>query len=276
MPSHAGGEALARPRAARIVAFERLSDRHVAFEVADPHLARTKAGQFAMLWIPGVDEVPMGVSTVDPERGTAWFLVLEVGDCTRAMGRLKAGDRIGVRGPYGRPFAVPKAAKTLLVGGGTGTAPLLAAVDEVHATGGTATVVPGARTKDLLVWLDRFEAAADAVHPCTDDGSLGHHGFTTGKTEELLATGAFDLVLTCGPEIMMVKVAEAARRHGVPCQVSVERWMKCGVGVCGSCVMGDGVRACVEGPCIPAEVAERLPDWGHYHRGPDGNKMPLH
>lgn len=275
MHSHVGPEAIARPRAVPIVAFEDLSARHFAFAVRDPALAASRAGQFCMQWIPGVDEIPMGISETDAEAGTAWFLVDRVGDATRALGALRAGDRIGVRGPYGRPFDIPRDARLLLVGGGTGTAPLLKTVQAAHAVGSRCDVVIGARDKDLLMWEDRFQRAAERTFPCTDDGSHGFHGFTTQQAESLLDDPEpYDAVLTCGPEKMMAVMVDIARRHGVPCQVSLERYMKCGIGVCGSCVMGEGVRACVEGPCFPDTELPLLPDFGHFHRGPDGSKHP--
>lgn len=275
MVTHAGGEPLSRPRAVPITAFEHLSEKHFAFQVQDPYLAAAAPGQFAMLWVPGVDEVPMGLSESDPASGTAWFLVMAVGDCTSAMQRLATGDRIGVRGPYGRPFTVPEDADLLLVGGGTGTAPLLKTVQAGNAVGSRSTVVLGARSKEFLVFEDRFRDQAHAVHPCTDDGGHGFHGFTTQQMEALLAEGkTYDMVLTCGPERMMHKVAAIAKAAGIPCQVSVERWMKCGVGVCGSCVMGEGIRSCVEGPCFPADELDDVPDFGHFHRGADGAVVP--
>lgn len=275
MTTHRGSEPLARPRAVRIVRFEALSERHFGIQVHDPHLARAAPGQFAMLWVPGVDEVPMGISETDEKEGTAWFLVDRVGDCTTAMGRMREGERIGVRGPYGRPFELPTGGRVLLVGGGTGTAPLLRTVHAAHALGTKVDVVLGAREKQLLVWEERFRRSADGTYPCTDDGSHGFHGFTTQQTEALLESGeTYDLILTCGPEKMMHKVAAIAARWKIPCQVSLERYMKCGIGVCGSCVMGEGIRACVEGPCFPAAELEAVPDFGHYHRGPDGSKHP--
>lgn len=275
MASHAGREPLARPRAARIVAFEALSERHFGLQVEDDPLSHARPGQFAMLWVPGVDEVPMGISATDTDARTAWFLVDRVGDCTTAMGRLRVGDRIGVRGPYGRAFDLPANSRLLLVGGGTGTAPLLKTVQAAQAVGSTADVILGAREHRLLVWEERFRATAAGTYPCTDDGSHGFHGFTTQQMEALLKGGAsYDAVLTCGPEKMMHKVAGIAARYGIPCQVSVERYMKCGIGVCGSCVMGEGIRACVEGPCFPTPELEDVADFGHHHRGPDGSKHP--
>ncbi len=273
--SHSAEPGVARPRAVRITAFEDLSERHFAFEVHDPAVSECLPGQFAMQWVPGVDEVPMGISETDPARGTAWFLVDRVGDCTRALGRLREGDRIGIRGPYGRPFQVPASARLLLVGGGTGTAPMLRTVQAAHAVGSRCDVVMGARSGALLVWEDRFRAQAHRVYPCTDDGSHGFKGFTTDQAERLLRENGYDAVLTCGPEKMMAKVWKIAEAAGVPCQVSVERYMKCGIGICGSCVLGEGIRACVEGPCFPDAELPHLPDFGRFHRGPDGSKHPL-
>lgn len=272
--THRVVETMARPRAVPIVAFENLSERHFAFSVRDAALSQCKAGQFCMQWIPGVDEVPMGISMTDPAAGHAWFLVDRIGDATRALGSLRAGDKIGVRGPYGRPFDIPANANLLLVGGGTGTAPLLKTVQSATAAGSTCDVVIGARNRELLVWQERFDEAAQATYPCTDDGSHGFHGFTTQQAEQLLAANKYDAILTCGPEVMMDKMVGIGAAASVPVQVSVERYMKCGIGVCGSCVMGEGVRACVEGPCFPDTELPALPDFGNFHRSADGSKHP--
>ena len=107
----------------------------------------------------------------------------------------------------------------------------------------------------------------------TDDGSAGERGFVTGPTDRLLGERAFDAVWTCGPEVMMVKVGERARAHGVRAFCSVERQMKCALGMCDACALGP-FHVCRDGPVFEAEVLFRETEFGRFHRDPSGQRIP--
>ncbi|MBT3721730.1 hypothetical protein HN789_06310 [archaeon] len=110
-------------------------------------------------------------------------------------------------------------------------------------------------------------------HYCTDDGSFEFSGFTTNKLKEVLNNSNIDIVYTVGPEIMMKKVVEICDEFKVDCQLSLERYMKCGYGICGSCCVDPmGIRMCVEGPCIDKETAKKVTEFGKYHRDGSGKK----
>ena len=112
------------------------------------------------------------------------------------------------------------------------------------------------------------------VEVATDDGSEGAHGYVTGVAERLLSTEPFDAVWTCGPEVMMVKVARAAAARGVPVYCSVERHMKCALGMCDACALGP-YHVCVDGPVFPADRLMATPDFGAFHRDASGRRRPL-
>lgn len=144
----------------------------------------------------------------------------------------------------------------MLVAGGLGAAPLGMLAEELARRGVAVTVAAGAPTEDRLVAREHFERVARRVLTATDDGSCGTPGFVTGVCESLLAEGGFDVVYTCGPEAMQRIVASQAAAAGIPCEVSLERLMACGIGACLSCVVhtASGLkRACVDGPVFSAE-----------------------
>ncbi|WP_292460545.1 dihydroorotate dehydrogenase electron transfer subunit [Methanothermococcus sp.] len=226
-----------------------------------------KAGQFAMVWIPEVDEKPLGFSI------KTGFSVAKVGRFTQIMHNLKEGDLIGVRGPYGTSFE-PLGDKVLAVAGGIGAAPIVSAVEEFSKKGIEITTILGGRTRDELLFMERFKKCGK-LYPCTDDGSFGYSGFTTDKMKEILKTKneKFDLIITCGPEIMMKKVVDIANKYDIPVQVSLERYMKCGIGICGQCAVDDeGLCVCKDGPVFWGDKLKYISEFGKYKRDASGKK----
>ena len=226
-----------------------------------------RPGQFAMLWLPGVDEKPFGYSS---DRS---FTVAKVGRFTEAMHNLREGDLIGVRGPYGTSFE-PLGDKILGVAGGIGAVPVITAMEEFSRKGFEVTTILGARSKEELLFIDRFKRCGEVLL-CTDDGSLGYRGFTTGKLKELLREDSeFDLIITCGPELMMKKVVEIGERYNIPVQVSLERYMKCGIGLCGQCALDDeGLCVCRDGPVFWGDRLKYISEFGRYKRDESGSKV---
>ncbi|HIP84349.1 MAG TPA: dihydroorotate dehydrogenase electron transfer subunit [Methanothermococcus okinawensis] len=225
-----------------------------------------RPGQFAMLWLPGVDEKPFGYSS---DRS---FTVAKVGRFTEAMHNLKEGDLIGVRGPYGTSFE-PLGDRILGVAGGIGAVPVVTAVEEFSRKGFEVTTILGACTKEELLFVERFRRCGELIL-CTDDGTLGYHGFTTEMLERLLREDdKFDLIITCGPELMMKKVVEIGRRYNIPVQVSLERYMKCGIGLCGHCALDDeGLCVCKDGPVFWEDKLRYISEFGRYRRDGSGSK----
>ncbi|WP_423793092.1 dihydroorotate dehydrogenase electron transfer subunit [Methanocaldococcus indicus] len=221
-----------------------------------------KPGQFAMLWIPGVDEKPFSFLSEDS------FTIAKVGPFTEKLFSLKEGDIIGVRGPYGSYFK-PYGDKILAVAGGIGAVPIMSFVEFYKDL--DITVILGARTKKELLFLDRFEKYANLV-VCTDDGSYGYKGFTTDKMEDILKNEKFDLVITCGPEVMMKKVFEISLKYNIPIQASLERYMKCGIGICGHCCI-DEFTVCKEGPVFSGEQLKLMKEFGKFKRTNSGKKI---
>jgi|Deesub1362A_J573_1020465.scaffolds.fasta_scaffold00098_89 dihydroorotate dehydrogenase electron transfer subunit len=232
--------------------------------------AKGKPGQFVMVWVPGVDEKPMSLSYPTGKMG---ITVLLEGPFSKQLGRLNVGDRVGIRGPYGRGFRVA-GSNLLLVGGGVGTAPLAPLAEKAISKGKKVTAVIGAKTRNELVFVERIRNAGARVFVTTDDGSEGSRGFTTDKTRELLEEGSFDQCYVCGPEIMMFKLLEQTKARGIPTQLSLVRYFKCGIGVCGHCALDySGIRVCREGPVLSDNELEEVSEFGRYWRSPSGVKI---
>lgn len=204
-------------------------------------------GQFAMVWLPGVGERPYTLVDSDPLTLT----VAEVGPFSAALAALAPGDRLWVRGPYGHGFDLA-GRRHLLIGGGSGAASLALLARRARARGDDVTVVLGARTSDLLMlpWLFEQEGLSPIL--ATDDGSAGRRGTALDAAADALARSPHG-IYACGPEPMLRAVAQRARAMGIPCQVSVERVMRCGLGVCGQCHCGDRL-VCADGPVFSGET----------------------
>jgi dihydroorotate dehydrogenase electron transfer subunit len=227
-------------------------------------------GQYVMLWVPGFDEKPLSISYPGKDMG---LTVLKKGETTSHLHEMKPGDVVGLRGPFGRAFKI-SGKKIIAVGGGVGMAPIAPLIERAIGRGSHATVVVGAVTKKELLFVDRIEKKGAKVIITTDDGTCGRKCFTTHAFEDELEQNKYDECFTCGPEIMMQKVLEIAKRHEVPAQVSMERYFKCGIGICGACVMDDeGLRVCKEGPNFRDIEVEKFKDFGKYSRNASGKKI---
>lgn len=230
----------------------------------------SQPGQFVMVWIPGTDEFPMSPSHIGERFG---FTYKVLGEGTKRLSAMAPGVKIGIRGPYGRGFTV-RGRRVLVVAGGTGMACLIPMVEQAAAEGVAVDVVLGARTKTELLMKSRCELAGAAVHVTTDDGSEGVKGFATERARTLLEAGGFDGVYTCGPERMIVGILEASKALGIPLQASLERYMKCGIGICDSCAI-DGRHVCVDGPVFSGEELMAFSDLGKTRLGPSGARIPI-
>lgn len=227
-------------------------------------------GQFVMVWVPGVDEFPMSVSYTGDRCGITYQIV---GDGTKALALKKPGDKIGMRGPYGKGFSI--AGKRLLfVAGGAGMAPLAPLVETASAKGATVDIVLGARTRQELLFESRAAVAGARMHVSTDDGSIGFKGLATELAQIVVSKHGFDCMYACGPEKMLVKLLTIATEKGIPMQASLERMMKCGIGICDSCAI-DGAHVCRDGPVFGEKDLRRFQELGKSKLDPAGRKVPV-
>ncbi len=219
-----------------------------------------RPGQFVMVWIPGVDEIPMALSAPDA------ITVQEVGDATRALGMVKPGDLIGIRGPFGNGFS-PEG-RILAIAGGLGAAPLLPLAKQHLGI----TFLLGARSASDLLYTNILSTCSNLMIS-TDDGSAGYHGYVAGFLRDM-DLSLYDSICVCGPELMMKSVLEILDAKGISQkgQFSLHRYMKCGVGLCGSCCMDpDGLCVCRDGPVFRGDIL-LMSELGRYHRDASGRR----
>jgi dihydroorotate dehydrogenase electron transfer subunit len=235
-----------------------------------PGAMDAQPGQFVMVWVPGVDEFPMSLSYTGEGFGITYQVV---GDGTRALSRAAKGDVIGIRGPFGRGFTI-SGKRTLVVAGGAGIAPTAPLVEKAARAGVAVHLALGARTSTELVFEERCVAAGAAVHISTDDGSKGHSGLVTGLASSLLEKTQYDSVYACGPERMITTMMGICRKKGLPVQASVERIMKCGIGVCDSCAL-DGKHVCKDGPVFSLGELETFKELGKTRLDRTGRKTGI-
>lgn len=225
-------------------------------------------GQFVMVWEGEIDELPISVMEDDGKR--LQLLIGAVGDGSKVICAKEKGDYLGIRGAYGSSFDVPKGtARVAMVAGGYGVAPLYFLSKRINDVSPATHIdfILGARTKNMLLLTKEIEKLEATLRVATDDGSEGVRGYTTNVLDAFLEKEKYDHIYTVGPEIMMKKVADACIAREIACHVSIERFMKCGIGVCGACCVDEtGERMCVEGPVYNAEHLERVPEFGSYHR----------
>jgi len=227
-------------------------------------------GQFVMVWVPGVDEFPMSVSYTEDGLGVTYQIL---GDGTKALASKVKGDRVGIRGPYGKGFAI-HGKQLLVVAGGAGMAPLAPFVEQSVAHGASVDLVLGARTSTDLLFESRATKAGARVRISTDDGSKGFKGLATELTESVLAKNRFDFIYACGPERMLVGVLKMAESRKLPMQASLERMMRCGIGICDSCAI-DGKHVCRDGPVFSERELRTLDELGKTKLDMCGRKVPV-
>jgi dihydroorotate dehydrogenase electron transfer subunit len=216
-------------------------------------------GQFVMVWLPGINEKPFSLADTNPIALT----IARVGPFSEALHRLKAGDRLWLRGPFGAAF-VPEQSPALLVGGGYGSAPLSFLARRLRVDGHMVFAALGARTESALLLTHRFENLGCAVHLATDDGSAGRAGLVTDLVQRMLEALDIATIYACGPNLMLDAVRLLAHQNDIPCQLSYEAYMRCGIGVCGSCTCGDRL-ICRDGPVL------RTAEWHHTIQQPNGD-----
>jgi NAD(P)H-flavin reductase len=229
-------------------------------------------GQFNMLYLYGVGEVPISIVSSDPQSQTLDHTIRVVGRVTQAMARLQPGDRIGLRGPYGRGWPLQEAenGNVTVITGGLGCAPSVSIIRHIMAQRDQyrrLTILQGVKHAEDLIWREQYEAwqrqpdthvwlAADVASA----GWKGHTGLVTSLFDQAKLVADNATAMICGPEVMMRASADALIKRGFePGNVwlSMERNMQCAVGHCGHCQFGAQF-ICRDGPVFPYPVIKPL------------------
>jgi len=229
-------------------------------------------GQFIMLWLPGVDEKPFALSYHEDD----YFAVTieKKGEFTNKISEIKKGDKVGIRGPFGHGFTIKDNA--VVVAGGLGIAPALGLIKTIK----NSVIIQGAKSKRFLLYLRDnriLEWASknnNTIAYCTDNGTFGIPGFTTHVFEQALKKINPSIVYTCGPEKMIQAIFNICEKNKIECEASLERFMKCGIGLCGSCAINDQL-VCKDGPVFNSEKIRKLTELGKFAKLPSGKKVPI-
>jgi len=250
-----------------VTSVERLSEKHVLIRLTDAQpLPEMLPGQFVEVRVDGSPVTflrrPISINFVDRTKNELWLMVAMIGEGTRQLGRLQAGDKLNCVLPLGNGFTIqsggtalrepfqggkPALNKPLLVGGGVGMAPLLFLGERLKEMGFEPTFLLGGRTRTDILELDLFDRYG-RVCVTTEDGTMGEQGFVTNHS---VLVESFDKIYTCGPKPMMVAVARYAKEKSIECEASLENLMACGLGACLCCVektTEGNLCVCKEGP----------------------------
>jgi dihydroorotate dehydrogenase electron transfer subunit len=223
-----------------------------------PHIAKeARPGQFVNLrYMEGSTFLrrPFGIADADPLAGTVTVIYRLVGQGTHEMARLKEGQRISAEGPLGEGLFTTAPGNVLLAGGGVGLAPLIFLAKQLDHP----VVLISGKTADEIFWREFFEPYAGKIYITTDDGSRGIKGFAVQALPVIFAENTIDRVSVCGPTVMMKTIAAATAQAGIDCEVSMEKRMACGIGVCLGCtfeskISGKRYKVCADGPVFPAQ-----------------------
>ncbi|MHA2184484.1 MAG: dihydroorotate dehydrogenase electron transfer subunit [Promethearchaeota archaeon] len=238
-----------------------------SFIVRNEKIAKAyQPGMFVVLWLPDVDFLPMSISKI--EGNQIEITVQKIGDGTTKLFELAIGDPIGIRGPFGNSWNYQDATNILIVGGGMGIAAITSLVESLKDADKNISIAIGAKDKASLMFEDRLLELIPNTMCTTDDGSFGRKCFVTESIDEIISANNIDLILTCGPEEMMKKVHDIAESKNIKIEASLERKMKCGVGLCGSCCIGEenNISVCKEGPIFSSDDLKKIPQFGNYFK----------
>jgi len=218
---------------------------------------------FVILWLPDIDFLPMSISSIHED--LIEITVKKIGEGTSKLFELTEGDSIGIRGPFGNSFNYEDSKNILAVGGGMGIAALTTLIEILKQNKANLQVAIGAKDENSLIFAERLLKLIPNTMCATEDGSVGKKCVITDPVEDLINKENFDLIVTCGPEVMMKKVLELADLKNIEIQASLERKMKCGLGLCGSCCIGvnNNITVCKDGPVFNSDQLKSFPKFGN-------------
>lgn len=235
--------------------------------------SNAKPAQFLMVWIPRKEELPMSVM-ISNKKDHAAITVRKHGFGSTSLFEKKQNDLIGIRGPYGNYFRVSKSLKNpILIGGGTGLVPLMRLATVLSKMQRRCTIIMGAQTQKEILFKVLIEEILSKISTniivTTEDGSFGVKGVVTDALKYILKKEKFDMIYTCGPELMMKNIYNLSIPYSIPIQASLERYMKCGIGICASCCINDKL-VCKDGTVFNENQLSELSEFGKVFRDKSG------
>lgn len=256
---------------------KKFNENFVIIYFKDKYVSKSIPGQYVMVWVPECDEIPLSVS--HSEDGVCAVTVKNVGEATSRLCNVRVGEPLGVRGPFGNGFRCI-GLKPLIVAGGVGVAGLRLLVYKFVKKSIIPTLVVGTKSSEENIFHREFlEFSKNGLlnyYPVTEDGSLGERGLASEAAEKLLSSKDFDQVYCCGPERMLYNIFNLVLDRKLGAQFSLERIIKCAIGICGQCVLDDeGLLVCKDGPVFNKNVLKRVKDFGRFSRNVSGKKFQI-
>lgn len=245
-----------------------------------------KPGQYVMLWLPGVDLKPFSVAWQTAKQ--FGLIALKVGPYTQKLFKLEKGDKVGIMGPYGNNYDLADKKKILIIGGGSGVASVIFLAQEAKNQKIEVDFVLAAKTEDKIIYENWLAEKGVKIHHRFQNKksrtTLSNGKVVSGKyerawdlIEDLVSQNSYDGIYACGPELLLKQVVDLSLEKNIFCQVSLERYMKCGIGVCGQCCVDPfGVCLCEVGPVVDNQFASKITEFGKYHRDATGQKIDFH
>jgi len=259
-------------RRARVVSVQRLLDKYSIVDLKIELQKTPRPGQFLMVYSKYSEEIPMAV--MDYRNDLLKIGVKAIGPSTRTLSNLICGDYVSVRGPYGSYFQTDGYAKALLIVGGIGFTPIYFLAEERKDKGLSSDILLFFRTERETVLSRLFNSLSPSVKVYADEWGID----ISKILRENLRSKKFDLVAMNGPEGLVYSIWKICEESGMPCQCVLERHIKCGIGLCGSCMIeGEDIslRLCVDGPVFTSETLRKLTDFGRYEYEETGKKVSL-
>jgi ferredoxin--NADP+ reductase len=248
----------------KIVGKIKLAEGIDRFEIEAPLIAKkAKAGQFVVIRVNEYGErIPLTIADYDSSQGIISLVTMSIGKTTYMLSKLKRGDSIrDVVGPLGKQSEIERFGKVICVGGGVGIAPVMPIAKSLKNTRNYIISIIGAKNKASLILADEMKEISDEFYICSDDGSIGFHGFVSEKLNELLEDSEkssdsdlrkdINRVIAIGPAPMMSAVCSVTKPYSIKTIVSLNSIMVDGTGMCGACrveVGGETKFVCVNGP----------------------------
>ena len=227
-----------------------------------------KPGQYVMLWLPGVDLKPFSIAWQTKKQ--FGLTVIKVGPYTAELFKVKKIHKLGINGPYGTSYDLSGKKKILIVGGGSGVASVTFLAQAAREKKIKVDFVLAAKTADKIIfedWLKKI--GVNVCHRFQDK----RYERAWDVIEDLVGKNSYDGIYACGPELLLERIVDLSLKKKIFCQVSLERYMKCGIGVCGTCSIDPlGICLCQSGPVVTAQFAKKITEFGKYHRGGSGEK----
>jgi dihydroorotate dehydrogenase (NAD+) catalytic subunit len=272
-----GGKRFRVATVKEIMRFDKGSVRTLFFD--SDGFSRPEPGQFFMLWVPGSDQKPCSVSYYDGvEIG---FSLMKRGKFSESVFNLKEGEPVGLLGPLGNGFSLERFSSYLLAGGGIGTAPLIFTAARLVLAQKKVCIIAGGKNKGSLEWvpplIEKLKIGSETeLLYCTEDCSFGEPGVVTDHLQKMIEKSSPEHALICGPEHFIKNAISIFNKINLKGQASIERMMKCGIGLCGSCCIDPtGDRVCVEGPVFEFDYLDNLKEFGSYKRDESGTVQNL-